>query len=334
MNLNEQIDRLGDLLAESERVLVTTHYHPDGDAIGSSLALRRIFRAAGKEAAVVIDDVVPEKYEFLLDDPIWQVEGSALDRVAGLAPFDLVVFVDASDRERVGKVLDHLEKWTTADAPVVNIDHHIGNEEFGEVVILDGARASSGEIVLRIARRLGLPVDSAAATQLYAAVLTDTGRFQFSNTDPEALRAAADLIEEGADPTDIAERIYFERPSGFFRLLGRLFTGMELHGNGRICVLTMQESTARDFAKDGPMDTEGIVDFTVQINGVELGAFIREVGPGAWRASLRSRGRHDVRGVAESFGGGGHEKAAGCRLEGTMQEAKDALVAAMEQLLA
>ncbi len=330
----EGLNTFRDALAKAGRVLLSTHVNPDGDAVGSLLGLRRVLRAYGVEATAVLADPVPVKYIFLVDEPVFGPGDEELARSTAAAPFDLVVFIDASERERVGEVAERFPQWSRPGALLVNIDHHIGNTGFGDIVILDPERASSGELVLEVADVLGVTVDPVTARQLYTAVLTDTGRFQFSNTNEACLRAAGRLVTAGADPQTIAERIYFERPAAFYRLLGHLFEHMTLHAEGRICVFRVSLDETAAFFRDGPYDSEGIVDFTVQVEGVEIGAFLRQTGEKTFRASLRSRGEINVRAIAETFGGGGHEKAAGCTLEGEMSEVLGRLIDTMTRSLA
>ncbi len=325
-------EALSRALEPVRRILLTTHIHPDGDAIGSVLALRSILEAAGRDAEVVLDDEIPEKYRFLVDAPVHRPD-EAFDLSARRDPYEMIVYVDASSRDRVGVVEEKREDWAAEGAVFVNIDHHAGNDGYGDVMILEPDRASSGELVLKVAAALGVTLSPQIADQLFTAVLTDTGRFQFSNADPPSFRAAAEMVEAGADPSRVAQRIYFERPAAFYRLLGRLFSAMECHEEGRICFVTLSTEVAREYFPEGEVDTEGIVDFTVQIGGVQLGAFVRQTGPDVWRASLRSRGDGDVRELAERFGGGGHAKAAGCEIRGTIDEVKQQLLDAMEGYL-
>jgi phosphoesterase RecJ-like protein len=330
MTTNEALKAFGSALDSVERILLTTHINPDGDAIGSVLALRGILRMLGKQAEVVMSDRIPDKYLFLVDEPVFQADDPAIDDMVAEHLFEMIIFTDASERERAGLESDRLEKWLAPDAIIVNIDHHVGNTGFGDIVILDGARASTAELVMDVAVDLGIQITKANADQLFAAILTDTGRFQYSNTTPESLSSAGRLVEAGADPSLVTDSIYHHRPAEFYRLVGSIFGSMDFQAAGRICVMCLTSEMAEEFFPDGYIDTEGIVDFSVQIEGVELGVFIKQVDGDAFRASLRSRGTIDVRAIAESFGGGGHEKAAGCRIGGTLEEVKAKVVAAME----
>ena len=190
-------------LAGIDRILVVTHVNPDGDAVGSVLALRGILEAAGKNVEVVISDDITKKYSFLIDKPVLKLDDPKLSELGETDFYRMVIFVDASERDRVGAVLDHLHKWVADGSPEVNIDHHVSNDLFGDIVIVDPERASSAELVMEVAGMLGVGFTPAIADQLFAGILTDTGRFQFSNTDAHSLRAAAVLVEAGADPAKI-----------------------------------------------------------------------------------------------------------------------------------
>ncbi|MFC1544227.1 bifunctional oligoribonuclease/PAP phosphatase NrnA [Gemmatimonadota bacterium] len=333
MGTREGLTAIARAVRGAERVLLSTHINPDGDAVGSVLALRGILKAAGVDAEVVTQDEIPAKYRFLMDTPVRTVGDPELEDEIAEKPFSMAIFLDSSDLERVGVVSGRLDTWLVEGAPLANIDHHVGNTGYGDLVAVDGERASCAELIMDLADILEVELTPWMADQLFAAVLTDTGRFMFSNTTPEVLQAAGRLVRAGAEPTRITERIYFERPSAFYQLMGDILSRIQLHNGGQICVMTLTEETTRRFFPEGHVDTEGIVDFSVQIDGVELGAFVRQVGEEAWRVSLRSRGHVDVRPVAELFGGGGHEKAAGCRIEGSLEEVTTNIVAEMKRKL-
>lgn len=331
--MNDGFTAFREALESVERVLITTHVNPDGDAVGSSLGLRAILEAAGKRAEVVMSDPVPVKYRFMMDRPVLSVDDPSLAGLPEGERFQMAVLLDASERKRAGRVLDMFDKWLVDDAIEVNIDHHVGNNEFSDINIVDPERASSAELVLDIARELDVTLSTDAANQLFAGILTDTGRFHYSNTNTGSLNAAGELVNAGADPQFVATRIYFERSLYFYRLLGHLLGTMEMHHDGRTCVMSMSSETVSSLWPDGLVDTEGIVDFTIQIRDVDVGIFIRQTGENSYRASLRSRGDVNVRQVAEAFGGGGHENAAGCPLTGSLEEVTSQLLTELEKWL-
>ncbi len=333
MTYRNGLEALKRALEDVDRVLISTHMNPDGDAVGSVLGLRGILESIGKQAEVVISDSITRKYQFLIDKPVLKPDSPELENLEEAERFQMVIFLDAAERERVGDVLDHLERWMSPGALEVNIDHHISNDVFGDIVIVDPDRASAAELVIQLAETLGVDISPVIAGQLFAAILTDTGRFQFGNTDSHSLKAAAKLVEEGAVPSTIARHIYMERPVFFYRLLGHLLNSIELHHDGRISMMTMTSADIGIYFQDGHMDAEGIVDFTTQIEGVEVGIFLRQTGKDTFKASLRSHDGIDIRLVVHAFGGGGHQNAAGCAIEGSLEDVKERIVSEVKKWL-
>ncbi len=331
--MTDSITEFRAALDRVEQIIVTTHVNPDGDAVGSVLGMRSILEQLGRQAEVVLNDPIPPKYRFLIDRPVRLVGDPGLDELLKDNSSLMIVCLDVSERERIGSVLDWYENGAGTDPVIVNIDHHISNDGFGDIVIIDSERSSAAELVLEIADSLGVELTSQAADQLYAGVLTDTGCFQYSNTNVASLRAAGDLVEAGAVPSRVADRIYHRRSLYFYRLLGFLLRSMELHLEDRVCVMSLPAENAQALWPGGEMDTEGIVDYTIQMADVAVGIFIREADAGTCRASLRSRGGVNVQEVTEPLGGGGHASAAGCTLEGTLEETRARLLAEVEKHL-
>ncbi len=324
---------LRDTLEGIERVLLTTHVNPDGDAIGSVLGMRSILEQLGKTVEIVVCDPVPPKYRFLLDRPVRILGDSELEEMVKKEKFGMVIYLDASEQQRAGAVVEWCDEWIDESVVVVNIDHHISNDSFGDIVILDPERSATAELVLEAASVLDAEVTLQAANQLFAGVLTDTGSFQYSNTNVMSLTAAGVMVKAGASPAMVADQIYHQRCLSFYRLLGYLLGTMELHHQGRTCVMMLPAENAKALWPEGEMDTEGIVDYTVQLKGTEVGIFLRETTGDTLRASLRSRGNVNVQKVTELLGGGGHASAAGCTLNGTLNSARDALLAEVEKHL-
>lgn len=314
-------------------VIVTTHVNPDGDAVGSVLGMRTILERTGRKVEIVLSDPVPPKYRFLIDHPIRTIGDPELDGLAGDGSVGMVIYIDASEQKRIGNVLDWLSGWVDERVVTVNIDHHISNDAFGDIVIIDPDRSSAAELVLEAADVLGVELSAAAADQLFAGVLTDTGCFQYSNTNVESLEAAGALVRAGASPSVVADRIYHQRTLYFYRLLGHLLGTMEVVHEGRTCVMKLTTEAARSLWPEGEMDTEGIVDYTVKIEKIEVGIFLRETGDGTCRASLRSRGDVNVQEVTAPLGGGGHAAAAGCTLAGSLDETAAVLLSEVEKHL-
>ncbi len=317
-------ERLVGLLEEAENVLITSHIHPDGDAVGTSLGLARILESLGKTSRVWLRDPPPSIYQALPgastihlgpDPPVGYPES-----------YQRVVVLECPTLDRSG-LEEHLRL-----APLLNIDHHLGNSFYGEDPWVEPAAPAVGEMVLRLADALGAPIDAETATLLLVALVTDTGGFRFSNASPAAFRAAARLVESGAKPERVAQWVYESQPPATIRLMGQMISSLRLHGDGEVATAWL---TPAMFEASGaaPGDAEGLIDIPRSIAGVEVVALLRNLEEGQVKASLRSRGRANVELVARGFDGGGHNNAAGCKLTGTPEEVETLIVTALRGAL-
>lgn len=305
-------------LRQGHRFLLTSHANPDGDAIGSELGLARILRAHGKSAAIWNRDPTPALYRAL--------PGS--DRIhTGLEPptgfpeaFDAAVVLECPSLDRTG-----LESVLPA-LSLLNIDHHLGNQIYGQVNWVDSGAPAVGEMVYRLAQGLMVPLDRDTATSLYLTLVTDTGGFRFANATPSAFEAAASLVREGAQPEQVSQWLYESYPLPMMRLLGAMLGTLELHAKGAIATaeVTLAMMNA---AGASPGDTEGLADYPRSIAGVAAAALIRERESERFKVSLRSRGTFDVEQIARRYGGGGHKNAAGCEVLGNAAEVRRQIVA-------
>lgn len=301
--------RAAEALRAGSRVLLACHVNPDGDTMGSALALGLALRRAGKDVTLVSPDEVPLPYRFL--------PGS--DGFLNAVPegdHDVSVALDCDGLNRLGPAAPGVRRA----ACVIEVDHHTGNDRFGDIVVVDPTAAATGEIIFALLRLLALPILPDVATNLYVALLTDTGSFRFANTTARSLRIAAELVDCGADPFRIADHVYETRSYPATLLLGRALASIGLSQDGRIA---WGRLTARDFEEVGATDaeTEGIVNHLRAIAGVRVAVLFREVN-GKVRVSLRSREPVDVAAVARVFGGGGHRVAAGCTLPTPLAQAE------------
>jgi len=310
------LDEVARVLSGGHAFLLPLHEAPDGDTLGSTLALALCLERAGKSAVVASPDAVPPAYRFL--------PGS--DAVRGWGDvgggFDAAVFVDCGDMDRAGGG-DVRPRCRV----VVNIDHHPTNPRFGDINLVDPGAAAAGEIVAQALDRLGWPIDPAVATCLYVALLTDTGSFRYSNTTAAALRLAARLVDAGASPTAIAGAVYENQSPAHMGLVGRALLALRVSPGGRAAwmLLGREDFLAAGATED---DTEGVVNYTRMIRGVEVGLLLREDATGGVRVSLRSRQTVDVGLLAAEFGGGGHPRAAGVHLRAiTLNEAESLVLA-------
>ncbi|HXO29998.1 MAG TPA: bifunctional oligoribonuclease/PAP phosphatase NrnA [Thermoanaerobaculia bacterium] len=294
-------------IRQGNRFLLTSHVNPDGDAIGSELGLARLLRRLGKGAVVWNLDPIPAIYRPLPGSD--RVHSGAEPPAGFPEKFDSIVVLECPSLDRTG-----IEQHLTA-LPVINIDHHLGNQHYGAVNWVDSAAPAVGEMVFRLAQALKAALEPEIASCLYLTLVTDTGGFRYSNATPAAFEAAAALVREGAHPEQVAQWLYESQPVAVVRLLGEMLQTLTLHHGGRIATVRLDpEMFARAGAAAG--DSEGLIDHPRSIAGVDAVALIRRREDGSYKVSLRSRGEVDVEKIARHHGGGGHRNAAGYALGG------------------
>lgn len=319
----------GEKLLSAQRIAIASHLRPDGDAIGSLLALGETLSLCGKEVTLLNQDPVPASFRFL----------SGLERIRRPAevpqPFqaDLFVILDTSARDRVG---DAVWALIPESAPVLLIDHHITNTHFGHLHFVEASSPATGQIVYQLIRLMNWPLTPAICEQLWVAINTDTGSFQYPSTTAATLRIAADLVDSGVDVGRMSALLYQEYPARRLRLLGRLLPSLELHAGGRIASWRMRYQDLQELAI-GPGDTEGLIEILRAIQGVGVAVSFEEAADGRTvRVSARSKDAAvaDVAAICSRFGGGGHQLAAGATLTGPLdQAAEQFLQIATETLL-
>ncbi len=316
MRSRDSFKRAAQLLCEAESLLIVPHLHPDGDALGSALGLYHALKQMGKPLVEVVShDSVPEIYRFL---PDWQA--IHLEHPPQTT-YDLAVVVDQSQLNRAGK---H-ESLVRAARRILQIDHHMPLEPFADVRIVDTDAAATAELVYRLLRAMRVRITPEVATCLLTGIVTDTFSFKFPNTTPRTLRIAAALQQAGANLSFISEQVFETRSFSAVKLLGLALSTLQRTPDGKIAWITIprrsfEESHAHE------EETEGIVNFVRSVRGVELAMMLRESPNGKVRVSLRSRGKVNVAHLAQQFGGGGHENAAGCTLETSIEKAERILV--------
>lgn len=292
---------------------IFTHARPEGDAIGSLLALSMALEQRGVRVVRLCADPVPQAYRFMPDS---RLIGR---RVPASLP-KMAIVVDCDGPARLGAMQKALGRFET----VIDIDHHSGDHPFGNVVWIDPHAPATAEMIHRLLKAMRARITPEIATCLYTGILTDTGRFSNPGTSAETFDASAEMVRLGADPVRIASLVYESKPAGSARLLGTALSRLAVQDGGRLIVGYL---TRGDFAraKAGQEDTEGIVDHLRAIRGARVAALLSEQEDGTVRVSLRSRGRVNVARVAAAFGGGGHPGAAGCILRGPMRSAIEAV---------
>jgi len=312
-NLPTEMRAILDALCEGERFLVCSHSRPDGDAVGSMLAMGMLLRQMGKRADLVAADRIPVVYRNLPGaDSIRTVM-----RVHG--HYDAVILLECDGLPRTR--LRGLERMFH-----INIDHHASGKPFGQLNWIDHEACSVGELVHRLVQAAGGTVTPEMATCLYTTLLTDTGGFCYGGIQARTFALAGELVEAGADPIRIAREVYFANPFSKVLLLGSALSN--LHRDGALAWLWV---THDDMVRTGAAeeDCEGVVNYALSIAGVEAAVFLRELPEGRIRLSLRGKGKVNVAAISERLGGGGHENAAGCTLEGPMRRATDEILAAL-----
>lgn len=326
--INTKLKKILELIKKSQAVLITSHRDPDGDSIGSQLALAELVKSEGKSCRIINQGDLPYRYMFL--DPQGKIEN--VDMVKGRKDVgaipDLVLVLDCTSMSRVGEV----EKLIPASATLINIDHHPDNEEFGNFDYVDVDASAVGEIIFSLLKISGFFITTAVSTQLYAAILTDTGRFKFSNTSPRCLKVCAELIKSGADPKHITNQVYFNHSLPFLRLLGSILSNPQTLDEGKICTMILKQDLLADLRVD-PKEVEGVVDYSLFLKGVEIGLLFTEKENGKTKVNLRSQNEFDVSKVAKAFGGGGHRNAAGCILNHGLEPAKRIILERIQKIL-
>lgn len=296
-------------LTAAHSFVLACHQSPDGDALGSALALARVLKRMGKDVVVLAEDGVPENYRFI---PESDTILAGTDR----RDFDMGVLVDSEGLKRVGSAAEAISSAKSTAC----IDHHVPNGEFGDVRIVDRTACATAEVVIETFEANDIEIDADCATQLLTGIIADTGAFRFRNTTPRTFRSAAKLTELGAEPSIIAREVYDSRPLRAMKLLGRAMMSLQTDQAGdvvwaRIARADFEELGATD------ADTESIVNHVGAVRGPKVAILFRETAPDSVRVSLRSRDGIDVNRIAREFGGGGHMAAAGCTVKKPLDEA-------------
>lgn len=302
----EEHARIAAAVRAAQRVVLSSHTRPDGDSIGSQLAMAFALRALGKHVHVVNKDRAPA--------PLLAFPGvddiQIADRVDG--DFDTAIIMECSDLARTG--VTGLDRGV-----VINIDHHPGNAGYGTINWFDSSAAACGEMVFDLIGALGVPLSIDIATHVYLAILTDTGSFHYSSISPRTFDICRQTLEAGVDPVLVARNVYDSNSMGRLKLFGAVLSAMQIDTSGRIAIVYLDHAMAR--AAGGTYDdTEGLVNLPLTVKEIEAVVFFKQVDGDTFRVSLRSKGDIDVGSVAKSFGGGGHRNAAGCTVTGLIDD--------------
>ena len=300
--------RIADEIRRRQRFVLSSHVRPDGDAIGSQLAMAFALWQLGKDVRLVNRDAPPTPMTVFPGVPKIEVASHVED------PGDAVIVMECGELSRTG--VEGFERGF-----VINIDHHLGNTGYGTLNWFDTSAAACGEMVFDLVRELGVELTPEIATHVYIAILTDTGSFHYSNISPRTFDICRQCVEAGIDPPAIAGAIYDSNSLGRLKLFGAVMSKMELDTSGHVATVYVDQKLARDCGGTYE-DTEGIVNLPLTVKDIEAVAFFKEAGPDDWRVSMRSKGEVDVNAIASQFGGGGHKNASGCNARGKFEDLK------------
>ncbi len=315
------LKKINDLIAAHSSFLITTHESPDGDAIGSSLALANYLVELGKDVTIHTCDCVPEIYQFL---PMADAITTSLpDR-----DYDVCFVLDVGEFRRAGKQIGNCSRIGS----FINIDHHKTSEQFGTVNFIDTQAAATGVLIHRLIKNAGGSISLATAHCIYVALITDTGSFRYSNANTEAFSVAGEMISKGVNAWDISSRLYESQPRSRIELLSLALSTLAFSPCGRFASLAVTLDMYAKTGTDAEL-TDGFVNYPRSVKGVEVAIFFRQLSEDSYKVGFRSKGVVDVSGLAEGFGGGGHRNAAGCVVDGCLAEVREKVYSHIEAVL-
>jgi len=307
---NASFAEIGRVFREYKKFAVLSHVRPDGDALGSQLALGLSLKQLGKDIRIWNEDGMLEKYSFLPCAELLTKPPPAAE------DFDVVIALDTAIQNRLGTSLESIRStklW-------INIDHHPSNPRYGDLVYIDANAPATGQILFELIKSQELPIDTQIAENLYVAISTDTGSFQYPNTSARTFEIAAELVRAGVDVGGVSQQLYENYPRRRIELLRELLRTLRFEAGGRIASFTLSLKTAAELGVL-PEDNEGLIDHVRAIRGVIVAIFFEELPDGKVRVSMRSKSNKiDVCAICQKFGGGGHTLAAGARIRGTLSE--------------
>ena len=313
--------RIAAAILERRRFVISSHSRPDGDSIGSSMAMAYALRAIGRQADVVMSDAAPP--------PLMQFPGVPDIRVAtdvGAGPYDAAIVMECGDLGRTGVAgLDR--------SYVINIDHHPGNTGYGQLQWFDASAAALGEMIFDLVHAIGAPLTCDVATHIYLAILTDTGSFHYSRISPRTFDICGECLKAGVDPVLTARNVYDSNNMGRLKLFGAVLSAMQIDSSGRIAIVYLDHEMAR--AAGGTYDdTEGLINLPLTVKEIQAVVFFKHIEGQQYRVSMRSKGAIDIGAVAKEFHGGGHKNAAGCNASGPIESLQTMFVEKIQDAIA
>jgi phosphoesterase RecJ-like protein len=306
MNKATPLSRIVDAIRERQRFVISSHAKPDGDSIGSQLAMAYALQSMGKHVTIVNKDRAAA--------PILSFPGVTGIEIAETVSgdFDAAILMECGDLSRPG--VDGLQNYF-----IINIDHHDGSTEYGAINWIDRSAAACGEMIFDAIAALGVPLTRDIATHIYLAILTDTGSFHYSSMSPKTFEICRDLLAAGVDPVWVARTVYDSNNIGRLRLFGAVLSAMQIDSSGEIAIVYLDHAMARH-AGGTYEDTDGLINLPLTVKEILAVVFFKHAEGEEYRVSMRSKGEIDIGAVAKAFGGGGHKNAAGCTVTGAIDE--------------
>ncbi len=323
-----ELTKLNELISTHQKFVLTTHINPDGDALGSEIAMAEYLRGSGKKAIIINNSPTPNNYKFLDRRQEIIVYNDDLHRHL-ITEADAFIIVDISDWERLRKIGQLIQ---IVSAPKICIDHHHINYRFADVDIIHEEASSTGEIVYDFLMAVNFPINGIIADALYTCLLSDTGSFRFSNTTAKTHRVASHLLELGVNAREIHHLVYEQNSRSKMALLGEALRNLKYECNGRLAWFVLSQQMFES-CQASQWDTEGFPEIPRTIDGVDVSLMFTELDPQKVKISLRSKGKITINHIAEKFGGGGHNYAAGALVNNSLQEVIPIVIAEIKQLL-
>ena len=319
MDITKDIKEIKRIIDRCTSFIVASHIDPEGDAIGSSLALYFALTNLGKKVCVYNESPLPKILNFLPGS------NKIVSDIYSPDEYDCIFIVDCGDIDRVGKLSKKLEKLR-----IINIDHHSTNTNFGHINIVNRDASATGEVIFNFLEKLSMPITKEIAINLYTAILVDTGSFRYSSTSAESFEICSKLMKYGVEPWEVSKNVYESFPYERMKLLGLVLDTLEIFLNGRVAFMYVTKDM---FKKVGASEdlTEGFVNFGRAIDGVEISVLCKEVEENVYKLSLRSKGLIDVAQLAIKLGGGGHKNAAGCTVRGSFVDVREKVMAVLKE---
>lgn len=303
------LKKITNLLREKDNFLLSSHINPDGDAVGSLIALGDILKSIGKKVTLSLPDEVPHTYRFLRNSDKIVLQ----DELEGR--FDIIVVLDTSTKDRTG----NLDRFIDQAELLINIDHHVSNSNYADINYIDANAAAVGVIVYEIKNILGVEIDLDTATALFVAIMTDTGGFRYENSTSSCFRTVAELVDYGIYIPSVSNLVYFATPARKIKLLGETLQTLEINEQNRVAWIIINNSMLE---RTGARmeDSEDLINYIREIDSVDVSILFLDNSDGNIKVSFRSKTNFDVNKFANRFGGGGHPRASGCVIEGSLQE--------------